>query len=961
MTNRLVFANKFLRIINDFQEPPRDIVKGLHQQSEREDIEPTITVRELFGWLQPPIESSVRELFGLIINKWDYLQDDAWTEHTDPNTAARRSKIYEELNLSKEYQLVLDTLFPISPPVKQAIRITDFPHTDIEQSHAGLTDNYYWRCYEEYLRDIKKWTSKNIAVLHNTSAEIVSYLAEPTSYSAKQGRGLVVGYVQSGKTANFTGVIAKAIDKGFRLIVVLAGTQNTLRNQTQRRIDKELVGRDDPRVQEEYSHDDDWNQFLSHNGRPSESGHPDIFRLTTSQNDFMKTPGVSESMVFQKKNRALPLSAPENLSTTPAILIVIKKNKTTLSNLETTLVRARKQGVAWNELPSLVIDDESDQASLNTNKKEKIARSEINRLIVSILRELGRAQYIGYTATPFANVFVDPEDAEDLFPSDFIISLPRPEGYMGVGDFYEFGENSEVILSTDPRTKSGAHVRPVIGSDDEETNLQEAIDAFVLSGALKLYRESIDPDVYGFRHHTMLVHIETRMETHGRLHQQVSELFLQSGYATGGPGLKRLRSLWDSDFEPVCQAQNLGWPFPAKFEDIIKHIGPCVQRVLSHGGSPAKILNSASDEPPDFDKTSVWQIIVGGAKLARGYTVEGLTISYYRRITRAADTLMQMGRWFGYRSHYKDLVRLYIGTEEPLSKKGDKKLNLYDAFGALCKDEEEFRQELEKYSQLAGDERLTPRNIPPLVPSHLLPPTSKNKMYNARITFMNFGGQIKNPTFLPKEESQINSNYVAWRRLIETAHPNEVSFAATNLKGAYLVGIAQKADFEFFMKTYRQFDATKENSPEWLRFVAYISEKHGNPEIDRWVIIQPLISRQSADKTTFLGNHRISHVKRERDASESGDDSRIKTLIDPTHRRLAVRTAGLEIFEPSDDDPDFLKQPNRQGVAVFYLIQEKYSKTPSVGLTLVFPKNKIPKKIQYAAIKPDDPSIVINA
>src|SRR5205085_2896009 len=159
-------------------------------------------------------------------------------------------------------------------------------------------------------------------------------------------------------------------------------------------------------------------------------------------------------------------------------------------------------------------------------------------------------------------------------------------------------------------------------------------------------------------------------------------------------------------------------PFPSSLDDLMPSVTECWRRV-NEGSTPALIVNGEKrfeEETPDFDSEGVWKIIVGGTKLSRGYTVEGLTVSYYRRPTRAADTLMQMGRWFGFRQNYIDLMRLFVGRAEGLKKP----LDLYSAFEAICRDELEFRNELRQYAlPTDGNDPITPMQVPPLVTQHL--------------------------------------------------------------------------------------------------------------------------------------------------------------------------------------------------------------------------------------------------
>src|SRR5439155_619914 len=191
-----------------------------------------------------------------------------------------------------------------------------------------------------------------------------------------------------------------------------------------------------------------------------------------------------------------------------------------------------------------------------------------------------------------------------------------------------------------------------------------------------------------------------------------------------------------------------GLPFPSRFDSLREHVSECRKRLELT--QLIRIVNGDNkDDAPEFDKAPIWSILVGGTKLSRGYTIEGLTVSYYRRTSSTADTLMQMGRWFGFRNGYGDLVRLYLGREEPLDKKGKRALDLLEAFKATCLDEEEFRTEIRRYAAIEGKDRLRPIDVPPLVPSHMLRPTSPNKMRYARIQLMNFGKRWSEKTVAP--------------------------------------------------------------------------------------------------------------------------------------------------------------------------------------------------------------------
>ena len=371
---------------------------------------------------------------------------------------------------------------------------------------------------------------------------------------------------------------------------------------------------------------------------------------------------------------------------------------------------------------------------------------------------LPRGQYIGYTATPFANVFIDPSDAEDIFPHNFIISLRRPPGYMGASDFHDL--DSEIL--PDERTYENsaekAHIRLFDGDDptEMETQLLEAIDSYVLAGAVKLYRANHG---FGrFRHHTMLVHEAMKRAHHREQADQIGRLWSSAGYRSS-TCLNRLRALYDTDTLPVSRARE-ELPAP-RFSELLPYIAGAVERI-GQTGTPVLVVNSdkIEGEELDFDRNDVWRILVGGNKFARGFTIEGLTISYYGRPTKNADTLMQMGRWFGFRDGYRDLVRLYTTPE------------LYEAFEAVCLDEEYFRREIQQYATMVnGKPQVIPAQVPPLVASHLpkLRPAAPNKMYNAILAQRRTSD--KEPTAYPRlsDRKALARNTEAFVPLLEAA------------------------------------------------------------------------------------------------------------------------------------------------------------------------------------------------
>ncbi|MFI2783078.1 Z1 domain-containing protein [Streptomyces sp. ALB3] len=853
------------------------------------------------------------------LTAWDLAEQSDWSD-APPRTDARRTDTYNRLGFGPDLRKALDEAVPVFKEPGATVISKEF--TSWYSRDTAAARAFYWNSYEQTLRR-KGWSDAAVSSLDEASHAVVERLSDPTRSEAYGARGLVVGYVQSGKTANFTGVTAKAIDAGYRLVIILGGTLNLLRGQTQRRLDMELIGREnilrgadpadtDALVGVDYQDDEDWPaKFVSHGGRPSTLGAFDIERLTTRDDDYKSLLNGIRTLEFEKQVRTQPLYDPANLHHAAARVMVVKKNADVLDKLLRDL---KKIGPILSEIPALIIDDESDQASVNTTDPKKwengkVARKAINGQITQLLSLLPRAQYVGYTATPFANVFVDPGDEEDIFPRDFLISLPRPTGYMGVQDFHDLeGEGAA----------EETHVRGIY--DDTGDRLQEAMDAFVLTGALKLYRAARGVPEGPFRHHTMLVHESVQQREHAALALRINSMWHRSAY-TGQEGHARLATLLTTDFQRFVDD---GLPAPTSYDDLKPYVSRARQ-LINSGGEPVIIVNGATERDYeqaelDFDRTPhVWKILVGGTKLSRGFTIEGLTVTYYRRTTQQADTLMQMGRWFGFRPGYRDLVRLYIGREVPMGKK--KTVDLYEAFEAICRDEETFRAQLTRYAALVdGKPQVTPAQIPPLVSQHLswLKPAARNKMFNAELVEIRSPGQWVEPTAYPTSAADLRHNAEIWLPALE-ALGQDIAVLVTltdDDRGAYTRYPARTA-----VLSHAQLLGIM-NGLSWGRpdlFAPHLSYLRDASDAgcatDDWTLILPQTSGPTSVAASILGSQPVTLVQRKRNAR--GVFNRISGV---THRQSAERIAGLRPL--SDDDPfaSQLHRPRRGAVLLYPVV-----------------------------------------
>ena len=529
----------------------------------------------------------------------------------------------------------------------------------------------FWRAYREWM--LNRLSTDVVRGLDRVTDDILGRLENPRRPGRWDRRGMVVGQVQSGKTGNYTGLICKAADAGYPFIVILAGVHNSLRSQTQRRLDEGFLGLDS-RTSAAFANTN--RQIgVGAGGRR----HPAALSLTSSEErgDF---------------SRQIASRVAGRIGSTPVIL-VIKKNKTILDNLidwigQTNGVIDPNTGRrVVREFPILVIDDEADYASVNTKDIEfevdeegtVVAESDpatINRLIRSLLHIFERSALVSYTATPFANIFIDeeqrsPKYGEDLFPRSFILRLPPPSNYMGPAEVFGVAAADDQpgtrktglpVLRTMEDTSTW--LRPGHRKDAvpgrPPASLREAMRAFILVCAIRRARGAADS------HNSMLVHVTRFVDVQRHVSDQVQaeldRLDDALRYGTGDVRAteRELCELFETDFLPTCEALPVELRgVPVSWEEVSRELPAAVARirVLQINGTAGDALEYA-DHP---DGISV--IAIGGDKLSRGLTLEGLTVSYYLRASRMYDTLMQMGRWFGYRDGYTDLVRLYTTGE----------------------------------------------------------------------------------------------------------------------------------------------------------------------------------------------------------------------------------------------------------------------------------------------------------
>lgn len=688
---------------------------------------------------------------------------------------------------------------------------------------------YYWRRLRTYLLDRVGRSGSEVESLDDSTDTILAHLEDPRPSGPDdfQTRGLVLGYVQSGKTANFSALIAKAADVGYKLVIVLSGIDNGLRQQTQRRLDRELGLSTDQGV-----------------GEP-EAGMRWI-PLTNSDlyGDFR--PGTVGHNVLQGNEH---------------VLAVVKKNATVLRRL----VQWMDQGVPPG-LPVLVIDDEADQASINTGgnrpprdegdpPEEEIDPSVINGLIRALLRSFRRVAYVSYTATPFANILINHEALdrvvwEDLYPKDFIVNLPRLPGYVGAERLFgreglPGDETGDVAGADVVRLVPEADVTPVVPAGGQvdgfqpqvSESLRNAFLDFVLAIAARAQRTGADhpASMLVHTHHRTL--IQNRMGELAREHVSVMRQQWRYDRASIQPVLQRR---WETEFRPVVASIDVTRDVP--FQTIEPHVDHLFRDPLR-----VIVLNSASSDVLDYEaEPNIKAVLIGGNRLSRGLTLEGLLVSYYVRRVGAFDTLLQMGRWFGYRESYIDLTRLWTTSE------------LSELFSDVALAEEELRREAERYER----ERLTPTDFGLKVRAHpAMLVTAMNKMGAARRISQNYAGHLlQTTTFRLEDREWLQRNLATTKAFLRALGAPEVA-----QDGRYLWSGVNWRRIDEFLARYAIDPRSSFMDPASLR--QYITEQVRQNELVNWRvgIISQATTTLDREDLGIAGHAAVNTISRTRE------------------------------------------------------------------------------------------------
>jgi hypothetical protein len=822
-----------------------------------------------------------------------------------------------------------------------------------------------WRFWEAYRRwQLARGLGAGVtARLDEITDDVLGRLEDPERSGGWDRRGLIVGQVQSGKTSNYTGLICKAADAGYKLIVVLAGLHNSLRSQTQHRLDEGFLGLDS-------------RTFILNGARGATrhigvgvggARHPAAWTMTSSEErgDF---------------NRRVAGQIAGRLGGDP-VLLVVKKNASVLRNLIEWITTANGRRdpetgrLIVGDLPVLVIDDEADNASVNTreidvetdedgNVISETDPTTINRLIRQLLHSFEQRAYVGYTATPFANIFIDEPEAvspawgEDLFPRSFIVRIPPPSNYVGPVEVFGISAADDPQgTERDPQPV----IRFVADTDDWlpiphrkdftpgalPPSLHQAIRSFLLVCAARAARG--DRNV----HNSMLVHVTHYVAVQGLVSAQISDELitlkdrLRYGDGSGAAQLRdELRGLWERDFIPTSKRMAEAPPDWSAVDSELADAAARV-RVLEINGSAGEVLEYI-DHP---DGVSV--IAVGGNKLSRGLTLEGLSVSYYLRASKMYDTLMQMGRWFGYRPGYVDLCRLYTTAE------------LVDYYRDITVANEELLAKFDEMAAVNG----TPKDFALYVrtsPSGLLV-TARAKMRSGRVIQLSYSGDVTETINFVRDAGAQNENLAhlgSWLiQQVEAGRSHRRSERGGNLIWERIPG----EEVARLLDGWR----TAPNARRALTdpMAKYIRARLRQDELSAWTVA--VINNTTASVHVRLAGERVGLTTRA--LYPPGSTSKtydIRRLLSPTDERLDLSADELEralrdtlrLWEqggirtaqrPTAPNGPAVRRvrPPQRGLLLLYLLDPAEAPLPGVeaipALGVSFPESPNAQPIEY--------------
>ena len=848
----------------------------------------------------------------------------------------------------------------------------------------------YWQRYQGFLE--RKMSATAVDALDASTDKILALLEDPIREGIWDRRGLVVGHVQSGKTGNYSGLICKAADAGYKIIIVLAGLHNNLRSQTQIRLEESFLGYETSAI-------GDYGKLIGVGEIDSDTKiQPNCATNRSNNGDFNTK--VAKHLAISPEQRPW--------------LFVVKKNKTVLERLlkwvrghvaDATDAKTGRRFVS--NLPLLLIDDEADHASVDTGEQlfnvdgtpdEEHQPKAINSRIRKILHSFAKSAYVGYTATPFANIFIHrrnetPDEGPDLFPQSFIVNLAAPSNYVGparvFGSLSADGRVGGLPLTREvfdhvdktgldgwmPPKHNKEHLPLCCGRDELPHSLKEAISSFVLVCAARVCRGQ------GSEHSSMLIHVTRFILVQKEVHRQVDEFVRRmrqriTRRVDHEALLMELKTLWENDFEPTSIEINSllpegdSTPAPLDWEEILAVLPDVISDIET------RMINGTAKDALDYaeqEGKGLKVIAIGGDKLSRGLTLEGLCVSYFVRTSKMYDTLMQMGRWFGYRAGYIDLCRLYTTNE------------LIEWFGHIADASEELREEFDAMVERGG----TPRDYGLKVQSHpVLMVTSPLKMRSAETLSLSYSGSLVQAVAMHCEPAILRRNLGATNQLLAAlGEPSESGplrqhgeSGVDEWRRSFLWGDVKSSLISDFLASYSTPPrASRANSAVINEFIGKMVE-HG--ELTTWTVALlaeghdresysfdnglEITAMPSRTHTGIDGSYSIGVLTEPRDEAIDLDFPSWKKALEWTlsewkpdlaRNRIVppTRPSGKKIRDVRGLGKDSIKPAPERGVLLLYPLAPEGAgksipdnwKDPVMSFAISFPTSNSPVKVEY--------------
>lgn len=730
-------------------------------------------------------------------------------------------------------RLVIRIMEIVSVNVGDATVMTEGgQHKEWLDSKRATIDWVFWDRYRRY-ESQKGLPLKVVNKLDDTTDTVLSKLEDPTREGRWSTRGLVVGRVQSGKTANYIGLISKAIDAGYKVVIVLAGTNNDLRSQTQLRLDEGIYGHSTvnslategsetrPKIGVGRMHDLNFKASL-----------PVPLTTSDANGDFKR--------VYAQQASGIIGQVP--------IYLVMKKNKSLLENVIAWAkqihaeLNSSQQHVIRN-IPFLLIDDEADNASVNTQykntKDEDYKVSEINKKIRELLKLFEKSAYVGYTATPFANIYIPPDASteelgDDIFPRDFIVNMDPPSNYIGPERVFGLSAEGDDEITPLPIVREISdyeqafpqkHKKEHVPDHLPET-LKEAIKFYILGSAVRLARGQASA------HSSMLIHVTRYIDVQGEVVGLVGDYLrdivyrLRYGDGAGDSVVSEFHELWNREYLHTLNA----FEEDADNYDLIKDNGNVewndVEDLLYRAADKIKVkeMNGKAKDSLDYDthkEVGLSVIAIGADKLARGLTLEGLTVSYFLRPSKLYDTLLQMGRWFGYRDGYLDVCRIYSTGE------------LIGWYKHITQASVELFREFDEMAKSGA----TPKTfgLKVLSSENGLRVTAPNKMRFAKEVYLSYSGRLVELSAYYRDKQIRINNLRATEVFLDTIGPHKESVGSSG--SVKYTGVAPEQVTRYLKGLRTPEDIFYNTTANGGRIEEYVRGQVAKGELQNWTVV----------------------------------------------------------------------------------------------------------------------------